>query len=219
MRKALYFILGLVACFVIYQFLRPSKGEYYPQKLTISTVHFGVFREYIPQTGEVVIDSGLVKSIRIVVPIDEFYIDRIKVGLKATTSIQDKEFQLRITDVNPEIAEGRFHVNMSFTDSIPTVSAGKSIRMRIELGDPSNQLLLPMGGFYKDTGGKWVFVINSNDQVIRTNIKLGRKSGSEYFEVLEGLKPGDRVISSSYEEFAELDSIPLSEVAEYYDQR
>ena len=69
------------------------------------------------------------------------------------------------------------------------------------MGQSSEELLLPMGGFYKDTGGNWVFILENDGKAVRRDIKLGRKMGSEYFEVLDGLKPGDRVITSSYENF------------------
>jgi HlyD family secretion protein len=80
------------------------------------------------------------------------------------------------------------------------ISRGQSLRLRIELGQSSEELLLPVGGFYKDTGGNWVFVLDNNNQAVKRDIKLGRKS-PDYFEVLEGLQPGDRVITSSYENF------------------
>jgi HlyD family secretion protein len=82
--------------------------------------------------------------------------------------------------------------------------------LRIELGQSSEELLLAMGGFYKDTGGNWVFVVDG-DRAVRRDIKLGRKMGSEYFEVLEGLKPGEKVITSSYENFGNNEVLILSE--------
>jgi len=91
---------------------------------------------------------------------------------------------------------------MEFQGETPDgLRRGLSLRMRIELGQPSEELLLPMGGFYKDTGGNWVFILEGTDKAVKRNVRLGRKMGSEYFEVLEGLKPGDRVITSSYENF------------------
>ena len=91
---------------------------------------------------------------------------------------------------------------MNFEGETPQgIRRGQSLRMRIELGQSSEELLLPMGGFYKDTGGNWVFILDSENHAVRKDIKLGRKMGSEYFEVLEGLKPGDKVITSSYENF------------------
>jgi HlyD family secretion protein len=86
-------------------------------------------------------------------------------------------------------------------DTPPGIIRGLSLRLRIELGQSSEELLLPVGGFYKDTGGNWVFVVEDDNRAVRRDIKLGRKMGSEYFEVLEGLEPGDKVITSSYENF------------------
>ena len=91
---------------------------------------------------------------------------------------------------------------MDFEGETPTgIRRGQSLRLRIELGQSSEELLLPVGGFYKDTGGNWVFVVEAGGtKAVKRDIKLGRKS-PDYFEVLEGLKPGDRVITSSYENF------------------
>ncbi len=82
----------------------------------------------------------------------------------------------------------------------PGLRLGLSLRLRIELGQASEELLLPVGGFYKDTGGNWVFVLTGDNKAVKRDIKLGRKN-TENFEVLEGLQPGDRVITSSYENF------------------
>jgi HlyD family secretion protein len=90
---------------------------------------------------------------------------------------------------------------MDFEGQAPEgIRRGQSLRLRIELGMSSEELLLPVGGFYKDTGGNWVFVLDNNNQAVKRDIKLGRKS-PDYFEVLEGLQPGDKVITSSYENF------------------
>jgi HlyD family secretion protein len=142
-------------------------------------------------------------SYKVRVPIDELYLPRISTGLPATTSFNNKNYNLEITKIYPTVeAGGRFFVDMRFTDSYPAgIRSGQSLRMGILLGQSSEELLLPVGGFYKDTGGNWVFMLEDDDRAIRRNIKLGRKSGSDFFEVLEGLAPGDRVITSSYENF------------------
>jgi HlyD family secretion protein len=136
------------------------------------------------------------------VPIDELYLPRINTGLTATTDFAGKTYSLVITYIYPNIVGGRFEVDMEFQGDTPQgLRRGQSLRMRIELGQPSEELLLPMGGFYKDTGGNWVFILEGEDKAVKRDVRLGRKMGSEYFEVLEGLKPGDRVITSSYENF------------------
>jgi HlyD family secretion protein len=144
----------------------------------------------------------VVGSYKVKVPIDELYLPRINTGLKATTTFNNKDYELVITYKYPGATNGRFEVDMNFVgDTPPGIIRGLSLRLRIELGQSSEELLLPVGGFYKDTGGNWVFVVEDDNRAVRRDIKLGRKMGSEYFEVLEGLEPGDKVITSSYENF------------------
>lgn len=141
-------------------------------------------------------------SYKVRVPIDELYLPRISQGLKATTDFNNRTFNLIITYIYPTITSGRFEVDMNFDGETPQgIRRGQSLRMRIELGQSSEGLLLPVGGFYKDTGGNWVFVLEPDGKrAVRRDIKLGRKN-PENFEVLEGLKPGDKVVTSSYENF------------------
>lgn len=141
-------------------------------------------------------------SYKVRVPIDELYLPRISTGLHATTPFAGKDYSLVITYIYPTITNGRFEVDMDFDGETPEgIRRGQSMRLRIELGQSSEELLLPVGGFYKDTGGNWVFVVEEGGgRAVRRDIKLGRKN-TENFEVLEGLKPGDRVITSSYENF------------------
>ncbi|HRK53338.1 MAG TPA: efflux RND transporter periplasmic adaptor subunit [Cyclobacteriaceae bacterium] len=141
-------------------------------------------------------------SYKVRVPIDELYLPRISTGLHATTSFAGKDYSLVITYIYPTITNGRFEVDMDFDGETPDgIRRGQSLRLRIELGQSSEELLLPVGGFYKDTGGNWVFVVEEGGgRAVRRDIKLGRKN-TEHFEVLEGLQPGDRVITSSYENF------------------
>lgn len=144
----------------------------------------------------------IVGSYKVRVPIDELYLPRISQGLKATTDFNNKTYNLIIAYIYPNIVGGRFEVDMNFDGETPQgIRRGQSLRMRIELGQSSQGILLPVGGFYKDTGGNWVFVVEADGKsAVKRDIKLGRKN-PENFEVLEGLKPGDRVITSSYENF------------------
>jgi HlyD family secretion protein len=144
----------------------------------------------------------VIGSYKVKVPIDELYLPRITTGLKATTTFNNKDYVLEIMYIYPGVTNGRFEVDMNFVGATPPgIRRGQSLRLRIELGQSSEELLLPVGGFYKDTGGNWVFVLEDEHRAVRRDIKLGRKSGAENFEVLEGLKPGDKVITSSYENF------------------
>jgi HlyD family secretion protein len=144
----------------------------------------------------------VVGSYKVKVPIDELYLPRITTGLHATTTFNNKEYDLIIAYKYPGATNGRFEVDMNFVGDQPKgIIRGLSLRLRIELGQSSEELLLPVGGFYKDTGGNWVYVLDDDNRAVKRDIKLGRKSGAENFEVLEGLEPGDKVITSSYENF------------------
>lgn len=150
-------------------------------------------------------------SYKVRVEIDELYLPRIQTGLNATTSFAGKDYQLQIIYIYPNVANGRFPVDMNFVGETPDgIRRGQSLRLRIELGQSSEELLLPVGGFYKDTGGNWVYVLEGDgNRAVRRNVKLGRKN-TEHFEVLEGLQPGDRVITSSYENFGNNEVLVLN---------
>lgn len=166
----------------------------------LSTPHWEIGQNVT--TGQRMGQVDLVGSYKVRVPIDELYLPKISSGLPATTDFAGKTYQLSITYIYPTIQNGRFEVDMNFVGETPQgIRRGQSLRMRVELGQPSQELLLPIGGFYKDTGGNWVFIIDGENKAVKRDVKLGRKMGSEYFEVLEGLKPGDKVITSSYENF------------------
>lgn len=151
--------------------------------------------------GQTLGNVDVVGSYKVRVPIDELYLPRISTGLHATTDFAGKSYSLVISYIYPTISNGRFEVDMDFDGETPQgIRKGQSLRLRIELGQSSEELLLPVGGFYKDTGGNWVYVLDAESRAVKRDIKLGRKS-PDYFEVLEGLKPGDKVITSSYENF------------------
>jgi len=145
---------------------------------------------------------------KVTVPVDEFYIARIVVGLKGKTEFAGKTYELQIRRVFPEVQGGQFEVDMIFTNDVPEdIRRGQTLQ--IKLDDPSEALLLARGGFYQTTGGNWVFVVDdSGEMAIRRDVRIGRQS-PDYFEVLEGLVPGDRIVTSSYENYEEVDKLIL----------
>jgi HlyD family secretion protein len=162
------------------------------------------------QTGQRLGNVDVVGVYKVRVPIDELYKPRIGSGLHASTDLAGKTYGLVITYVYPTVTAGRFEVDMEFEDAVPPgLSRGQSLRLRIELGQSSEELLLPVGGFYKDTGGNWVYVLDQDNRAVKRDIKLGRKN-TENFEVLEGLEPGDKVITSSYENFGNNEVLVLN---------
>jgi HlyD family secretion protein len=136
--------------------------------------------------------------------IDEHYISRIFPGLRGTFEFNAKSHEIEIIKVYPEVKNGRFAVDMIFTGSSPAgIRRGQSSPVRIELGKAEKAVLIPVGGFFSDTGGNWIYVVDATGKrAVKRNITLGRKN-PEYFEVLSGLKSGEKVITSGYENFGE----------------
>jgi HlyD family secretion protein len=136
--------------------------------------------------------------------VDEHYISRVFPGLKATFEFNGKNYSLSIIKVYPEVKNGRFNVDMKFEQEMPDgIRRGQSSPIRLELGKSSSALLLPVGGFFSDTGGNWVYVVDkTGKKAVKRNISLGQKN-PQYFEVLEGLQEGEHVITSSYENFGD----------------
>lgn len=138
------------------------------------------------------------------VDIDEHYISRIFAGLGGSFEFNGKNFILEITKIYPEVRNGRFQVDMVFAKGVPEgIKRGQSSPIRLELGKATKAVLIPVGGFFSDTGGNWVYVLDkSGKKASKRKITLGRKN-PEYFEVLEGLQVGEQVITSSYENFGD----------------
>ncbi|WP_373550671.1 efflux RND transporter periplasmic adaptor subunit [Haliscomenobacter sp.] len=136
--------------------------------------------------------------------IDEYYINRVFSGLPGSFDFNGKSYKLEIIKIYPEVRSGRFEVDMKFSLGAPEgIKRGQSVTVRLQLGQPTQAVLLPTGGFFSTTGGNWVYVLENGDKrAVRRRISLGRKN-PEYFEVLEGLKPGERVITSSYDTFGD----------------
>ena len=134
--------------------------------------------------------------------VDEHYISRIFVGLKGTMEFNNQNYDLLIAKVYPEVKSGRFEVDMTFSAKTPDgIRRGQSASIRMELGKSSKAILIPVGGFFSETGGNWVYVMDaSGKRAVKRNITLGMRN-PEFFQVLEGLKPGEKVITSSYENF------------------
>ncbi|MHB1687430.1 MAG: efflux RND transporter periplasmic adaptor subunit [Ignavibacteriaceae bacterium] len=152
--------------------------------------------------------------------IDEFYIARVVKGLHATVSIDGKDYKLSVTKVYPEVKDGKFQVDMEFSagggsasgedGSVPDgIRRGQTLQIRLQLSERTKALLLSRGGFYQKTGGQWIFVLNnSGTEAVKRSISLGRQN-PDYFEVLSGLKPGDKVVTSSYDNFGDVQKLIL----------
>lgn len=132
--------------------------------------------------------------------IDEHYIDRVREGLIGTFERGGDKFDLEVRKVFPEVREGQFRTWLHITGSRPdNIRKGQTYYINLELGQPTESLIIPRGAFYQTTGGAWIFVVDG-DKAIRRPVKIGRQN-PQYYEVLEGLQPGEQVIVSSYETY------------------
>lgn len=145
---------------------------------------------------------NVLTSYKVTAQIDEHYIDRVRTQLTATLDRQGTEFDLIVKRVYPEVRNGTFEIDMVFQDSMPeNIRTGQTYYTSLQLGQPKISVLVPIGGFFQETGGQWIFVLDESESfATRRNISIGRKN-PRFYEVLEGLKPGEKVIVSGYETF------------------
>ncbi|HZG46778.1 MAG TPA: efflux RND transporter periplasmic adaptor subunit [Allosphingosinicella sp.] len=148
---------------------------------------------------------------KLVAQVDEFYLGRVAEGQTASAEVGGKPFKLRVAKIYPQVQNGAFSVDLAFAEGEPAeLQRGQTVQIRLTLGDPAPALLLPSGAFYNETGGNWVFVVAPDGRsAVRRQVRLGRRN-SNHIEVLDGLDPGERVITSPYTGFAERDRLDLT---------
>ena len=141
---------------------------------------------------------------KIEVLIDEHYIDRINPGLAATFERQNETYGATIRKVYPEVRAGKFQADFKFSEDQPAnIRTGQTYYLNLQLGQPESAVLIPRGTFYQKTGGKWIYVVSpSGDKAVKREIRIGRQN-PQYYEVLEGLEPGEKVITSGYDNFGD----------------
>ena len=146
-----------------------------------------------------------VGTYKIEAQIDEHYIDRVVAGLEATFDRQGETYTTRIRKIYPEVREGKFKADFKFPDEQPdNIRSGQTYYLNLQLGQSEEAVLIPRGMFFSTTGGKWIFVLTGNNRAVRRDIRIGRQN-PQFYEVLEGLQPGERVITSSYDNFGDND--------------
>jgi HlyD family secretion protein len=143
--------------------------------------------------------------------VDEFYLGRVQVGQGASADIDGKTYSLKVAKVYPQVRNGQFQIDLVFDGPEPkAIQRGQTVQAKLTLGDSSRAVLLPAGAFFNDTGGAWVFVVDSGDKsATKRQVQLGRKN-SDFIEVLGGLKPGEKVITSSYAGLVDKDRLTFS---------
>ena len=147
-------------------------------------------------------------SYKIEAQIDEHYIDRVAPGLEATFERQSEKYSSVIRKVYPEVRDGKFKADFRFEGQQPeNIRTGQTYYLNLQLGQSAEAILIPRGSFYQNTGGKWVYVLNADGtKATKRSVRIGRQN-PQYYEVLEGLAPGDKVIISSYDSFGDKDEL------------
>jgi HlyD family secretion protein len=154
--------------------------------------------------GQIDVLSGF----KVRVDIDEHYISRIYTGLKGNFDFANKNYKLVIKKVYTQVTNGRFQVDMEFEKEVPQgIRRGQTLQIRLTLSDEKQAVMVPKGGFYQQTGGNWIFkVSDGGTKAYKVDIQLGNQN-PDFYEVLQGLKPGDKVVTSSYENYGNMQEL------------
>ena len=160
--------------------------------------------------GERLGQIDVLSGFKVRVDIDEHYISRIYSGLMGEFTFAGKDYKLKIKKVYTQVTNGRFQVDMEFEGEVPQgIRRGQTLQIRLALSDETTALLLAKGGFYQQTGGNWVFKVSEGgNTAYKVDVQLGRQN-PDYYEVLSGLKPGDKVVTSSYENYNDMQELIL----------
>jgi HlyD family secretion protein len=174
-------------------------------RLTSLEAHLGESKLPGQRLGQI----DRIDAFKVVAFVDEHYLARVTAGQNANADIAGVEHRMHVTKVYPEVRERQFKVDLEFAGSTPpAVRRGQTLQLRLEIGAVSDGLIVSNGAFYEDSGGQWAFVMTDDSVAERRPLKLGRRN-PEQIEILEGLKAGERVITSSYETLKRFDRIEL----------
>jgi HlyD family secretion protein len=175
-------------------------------QLTSLDAEIGQSKNKGERLGQIDVLSGF----KVRVDIDEHYIQRIYTGLVGEVTLAEKDYKLKIKKVYTQVTNGRFQVDMEFEGDAPQgIRRGQTLQIRLALSDETKALLLAKGGFYQQTGGNWIFKVSENgNTAYRVDIVLGRQN-PDYYEVTKGLNPGDKVVTSSYENYDKMQELVI----------
>ncbi len=162
--------------------------------------------------GQRIGQINILDSYKLRLEIDEYYISKVSRGLSGECDFSGTSYKGSISKIYPEVTAGNFYSDMVFTDTIPpTIRIGQTSRIKLELGAPKTAVLIPRGGFYQSTGGQWVYILDPSEEfATKRSISLGAQN-PRFYEILEGLKPGEKVITSSYDNFGNVDKLILKD--------
>lgn len=158
--------------------------------------------------GESIGKIDLMDGYKLVAKVDEYYINKLQVGIKGTLESNDKSYGVIVTKILPEVKDGQFSAELEFIDGKPeNLKIGMTFGVKLKLSQDTQSMMITKGNFYKDTSGKWIFVIQ-NDKAVKRNIQLNREN-QMYYEVVSGLKPNEKVIVSDYSDFKNYEEVNI----------
>lgn len=167
------------------------------------------------EVGESIVRGGRLGQIddpdgyKLNVRIDEYYLGRVDLQQIATAEHGGREYELRVAKIYPQVNNGQFEVDMVFDRQPVGLRRGQTLQLKLRLGDNSDALLIPNGAFYQETGGNWIFVVSPDgSEAVRRTVQLGRRN-TDYIEVLDGLEAGERVVTSPYTSYVDMDRLSL----------
>lgn len=175
-------------------------------QLTALDAEIGQSKAKGERLGQIDILSGH----KVRVDIDEHYITRVVIGQMGEVTLEGNSFPLRVKKVYTQVSNGRFQVDMEFVDAVPkSIRRGQTLQIRLALSDETRAILVPKGGFFQQTGGNWIFKVSEDGKkAYRVDVQLGRQN-PDYYEVISGLVPGDKVVTSSYENYVNMQELVL----------
>lgn len=158
------------------------------------------------QRGERIAQIDALEHFKVRARIPEHYVSRVSIGLQGTFVHAGREHVVEVFKVYPEVSNGEFDVDLRFVGAMPEVRRGQTFQVRLQLSEDMQAVMLPRGPFFQDTGGQWVYVVDAEGKAVKRDVKLGRQNPDMY-EVLDGLKPGERVVTSRYSAFNDADEL------------
>ncbi len=178
-----------------------------PGQLTAFTLEVG---QSLAQ-GERIAQIDDPSRYKLTAEVDEFYLNRVDIGQRAECELDGKSYRLKVAKIRPQVQNGRFEADLMFDGAAATgMRRGQTAQLKLQLGQPTDAVLVPNAAFYSDTGGSWVFVVTSDRRhAVRRTVRLGRRN-PQYIEVLDGLQPGEQIVTSPYTNYVDTDRLELT---------
>lgn len=159
--------------------------------------------------GESIAQIDVITDFKVRARVSEHYVSRITTDITGSFPFNDSTYQVKVGKIFPEVNNGEFEVDLFFVSKRPaSIKRGQTLQVKLQLSAQTKAVLVPRGAFYQHTGGNWIYVLDSDEKAVKRNIQLGRQN-PDYYEVLDGLQPGDRVITSSYGMFNDVDELNI----------